>query len=206
MADHYFDGTYRWWHLSRPSPELVSALEDGWLPGSGRAVDVGCGLGSEARYLASAGWQVVGVDLSEVAVARAAAENDGAAFLRADVRQLPFGRHSVDAALDRGCFHYLAGDDRQRYADELGRVLRPGGKLLLRASLRAAGARNDIDEAVLRDTFAGWQVEDMQRAAVPSDTRMLDVLVVRLSASPSGDHGGQGVNGTAPGALPGRRG
>jgi len=47
MADHYSDGTYRWWHLSRPSPELVSALEDGWLSGTGRAVDVGCGLGRE---------------------------------------------------------------------------------------------------------------------------------------------------------------
>jgi SAM-dependent methyltransferase len=186
MADQYSDGTCRWWHLSRPSPELVSALQDAWLPGSGRAVDVGCGLGSEAGYLASVGWQVAGVDLSEVAVARAAGGHDGPAFLRADVRQLPFGRHSVDAALDRGCFHYLAAGDRPRYADELGRVLRPGGKLLLRASLRAAGVRNDIDEAVIRDTFAGWQIEHMQPAAVPSDTRTLDVLVVRLSTAPSG--------------------
>jgi hypothetical protein len=32
MADHYADGTYRWWHLSRPPPELVSVLDDGWLP------------------------------------------------------------------------------------------------------------------------------------------------------------------------------
>jgi SAM-dependent methyltransferase len=186
VADHYSDGTYRWWHLSRPSPELVSALQDGWLPGGGRALDVGCGLGSEAGYLASAGWQVAGIDLSEVAVAEAAAEHDGAAFLRADVRRLPFGRHSLDAAVDRGCFHYLAAGDRPRYADELGRVLRPGGKLLLRASLRAAGVRNDIDEAVIRGTFAVWQIGSMQRAAVPSDTRTLDVLVVRLSTRTSG--------------------
>jgi SAM-dependent methyltransferase len=186
MADHYSDGTYRWWHLSRPSPELVSALEEGWLPAAGRAVDVGCGLGGEAGYLSSAGWQVAGVDLSEVAVARAAAEHDAAAFLRADVRQLPFGRHSLDAALDRGCFHYLAADDRPRYAGELGRVLRPGGKLLLRASLRVAGVRNDIDETVIHDTFAGWQVEYLQRAAVPSDTRALDVLVARLATSTLG--------------------
>jgi SAM-dependent methyltransferase len=183
MADHYADGTYRWWHLSRPSPELVSALEDGWLPGRGRAVDVGCGLGSEVGYLALAGWQVAGVDLSEAAVAGAVAEHDGAAFLRADVRRLPFGRHSLDAALDRGCFHYLAAGDRPRYAGELGRVLRPGGKLLLRASLRVAGVRNEIDEAVIRDAFAGWRIEYLQRAAVPSDTRALDVLVVRLSTS-----------------------
>ena len=92
MADHYADGTYRWWHLSRPSPELVSVLDDGWLPRAGRAVDLGSGLGSEAGYLARRGWQVTGLDLSEVAVGRAAAEHGGTAFLRADVRRLPFAR------------------------------------------------------------------------------------------------------------------
>jgi SAM-dependent methyltransferase len=89
-------------------------------------------------------------------------------------------RHSLDAALDRGCFHYLAPGDRPRYSAELRRVLRPGGKLLLRASLRTAGQRNDIDEAVIRGTFAAWHVEHLEQAAVPSDTRLLDVLVVRL--------------------------
>jgi hypothetical protein len=124
MPDHYADGTYRWWHLSRPSPELVSVLDDGWLPRAGRAVDLGSGLGSEAGY--------------------------------------------------------LAPGDRPRYSAELRRVLRPGGKLLLRASLRTAGQRNDIDEAVIRETFAAWRIEHLEQAAVPSDTRTLDVLVVRL--------------------------
>src|SRR5215471_14289650 len=78
VTDHYADETYRWWHLSRPSPELLAALGDGWLPSSGRALDVGCGLGVEAGYLAAAGWQVAGIDLSQVALARAAAGHDGA--------------------------------------------------------------------------------------------------------------------------------
>ena len=180
MADHYADGTYRWWHLSGPSPELASALDDGWLPRAGRAVDIGSGLGSEAGYLARRGWQVAGLDLSEVAAARAAAEHGGAAFLRADARRLPFASRSLDAALDRGCFHYLAPGDRPRYSGELRRVLRPGGKLLLRASLRTAGQRNDIDETVIRVTFADWRIEHLEHAAVPSDTRLLEVLVVRL--------------------------
>jgi SAM-dependent methyltransferase len=184
VTDHYADRTYRWWYLSRPSPELLAALGDGWLPSRGRALDVGCGLGVEAGYLAAAGWQVTGIDLSQVALARAAG-HDGAAFMRADVRRLPFHRHCFDAALYRGCFHYLAAQDRPRYADELRRVLRPGAGLLLRASLRAAGARNDIDEAVIGHTFAGWQIEHVQRAAVPSDTRTLEVILARLStASP----------------------
>jgi hypothetical protein len=58
---------------------------------------------------------------------------------------------------------------------------RPEGELLLRASLRTADIRNDIDELVVQQTFGGWRIEHISRAAVPSDTRLLDVLVVRLS-------------------------
>jgi SAM-dependent methyltransferase len=101
MADHYADGTFLWWHLSRPSPELLAALGDGWLPGSGRGLDVGCGLGVEAGYLASAGWQVAGIDLSETAARRAAAEHGDVVFVRADVRRLPFAPECFDAAVDR---------------------------------------------------------------------------------------------------------
>lgn len=184
VADHYADGTYLWWHLSHPSPELAAALEDGWLPAKGRALDIGCGAGTEAAHLASAGWQVAGIDLSEVALAKAAAAHHNAAFLRADLRRLPFADHCFDAALDRGCFHYLAPADRPQYSTGLRRVLKPRGKLLLRASLRAAGVHNDIDEAVIRRTFTGWRIEHIERTAVPSDTRLLDILLIRLASDP----------------------
>jgi hypothetical protein len=62
----------------------------------------------------------------------------------------------------------------------LRRVLRPGGRLLLRASLMAAGVRNDIDEQVIRPVFAGWRVGHLERTRIPSDTRLLDVLLVLL--------------------------
>lgn len=88
----------------------------------------------------------------------------------------------LDAAVDRGCLHYLPAADRPCYSGELRRVLRPGGKLLLRASLRAAGVRNEIDEQIIAAMFTGWTIEGMNRAAVPSDTRMLEVILTRLSA------------------------
>ena len=181
VADHYADGTYRWWHLSEPSPELLQSLADGWLPLHGHTLDVGCGLGSEAAHLHRVGWRVVGVDLSPVAAATAAERHHGPSFLQADLLCLPFRSSSFDAALDRGCFHYLAPEDRLRYSSELGRVLRPGGKLLLRASLGAAGVRNDIDEEVILATFSGWRIDHMHRANIPTDTRTLDVILVRLT-------------------------
>jgi hypothetical protein len=51
MIDDYTDGTCRWWHLSRPSPELVAALDDGWLPSCGRPLDIGCGPMERAAVL-----------------------------------------------------------------------------------------------------------------------------------------------------------
>jgi SAM-dependent methyltransferase len=180
VADHYADGTYRWWHLSQPPPDLLAALSDGWLPSKGRVLDVGCGLGTETGHLAAAGWQAAGIDLSETALVRAAAAHPRGSFLRTDVRLLPFADHSFDAAVDRGCFHYLAPADRPRYGQELRRVLAPGGRLLLRASLRTAGIRNDIDAEVIKRTFEGWQMDSLEEAAVPSDTRLLEVLVARL--------------------------
>lgn len=121
-VDHYADGTYLWWHLSEPSPELLDALGDGWLASSGVALDVGCGLGSEARHLQRTGWRVIAVDVSPVALAGAVGRNPGPAYVQADVRCLPLESATVDACLDRGCFHYLAPPDRARYAAELGRV------------------------------------------------------------------------------------
>ncbi|MDA8296477.1 MAG: class I SAM-dependent methyltransferase [Actinomycetota bacterium] len=59
--------------------------------------------------------------------------------LRADALALPLCSGAFDVARDRGVFHYLAPGDRARYAGELHRVLRPGGRLLARFSLRMAG-------------------------------------------------------------------
>jgi hypothetical protein len=41
--------------------------------------------------------------------------------------------------------------------------------------------RNDVDETVIGRTFGGWRVEHVERATVPSDTRMLEVILARLS-------------------------
>jgi hypothetical protein len=48
---------------------------------------------------------------------------------------------------------------------------------------RTAGLRNDPNEAVIRAAFAAWRIERMERAAVPSDTRMLEVITARLATA-----------------------
>jgi SAM-dependent methyltransferase len=181
MDDPYRDGSFRWWHLDRPSPELLEAHHDGWLPVPGVAVDLGCGLGTETGYLAAAGWTAVGVDLSAAALRAAAALHPAVIFARADVLRLPLPDASADLLLDRGCFHYLPAADRGSYAREARRVLRRGGRFLLRACLTSAGVPNGLDQAVIRSAFRDWDLAGIAARDIDSGTRSMPALVARLS-------------------------
>jgi SAM-dependent methyltransferase len=179
-VDEYATETYRWWHLSRSSPEVRAAVDDKWLVQPARVLDLGCGLGTELAYLAQMGFATVGVDLSLVALSRAVNHHPKVRFAQADVLNLPFPSGTFDILLDRGCFHYVPIQSRRQYEYEARRMLRPSGRLLLRACLRSEGTRSDIDEEMLHEIFAQWHIAQLTRAEIPSDTRRLEALVARL--------------------------
>lgn len=178
--DPYATLVYQWWHCSQASPELRTTFDAGWLMPPGRVLDLGCGLGTELAWLAQQGFSAVGVDLSWVALRRAHELHLHVNFTNANVLELPFPTGCFEVLLDRGCFHYLPNNHRSAYEREASRVLRPGGHLLLRACLRIAGARNDIDEKILAAIFGHWHFQHIERAKIPSDTRLLEALVVHL--------------------------
>jgi SAM-dependent methyltransferase len=136
-----FDGIYRQrtnrlpWHSGAPDVELIDVVRRGIVP-VGRALDVGCGQGTESVFLALMGVRTTGIDLSPRAIgkARALARLLGArpSFRVANVLRLPFRRASFDFVSDRGCFHSLDPSDRERYLEQVSRVLAPRGLLLLR--------------------------------------------------------------------------
>ncbi len=59
-------------------------------------------------------------------------------------------------------------------------MLRPGGRLLLRACLTSQGVRNEVTGAGVAGAFAGWVVDRLAHDGVRSDTRTMQALVVRL--------------------------
>jgi SAM-dependent methyltransferase len=177
----YQTDIHRYWHCSAPPPELLAALDDGWLGTPERALGLGCGLGTELAHLAHLGVALtVGVDRSIAALTRAHHLHPAVQFVQADVLQLRSPQASFDVVLDRGCFHYLKAADRPRYASEVQRVLRPGGRFLLRACLYAQGIRTGLTEPLLRQVFTGWRIVSLQQAPIPSDTRQMIALVTRL--------------------------
>lgn len=144
----YRDGSYlEHWDPPEVPPELVELVAElaaSSQPAGATALDVGCGSGLEAVHLAEAGFRVIGVDSSRQALALAG-QRAKTAGVELDLRRgsaldLPVEPASVDLALDRGCLHGIDREDRPAYAAEIARVLRPGGRLLLR------GARHDDEE------------------------------------------------------------
>jgi SAM-dependent methyltransferase len=122
------------WDTGIPAPELVRAVAH--RP-PGRALDLGCGTGTNVRYLAEHDWQVTGVDFVPAAIAQARRRlRSWPVDLRvADVTRL--GELDFpglfDLALDMGCFHSLTSEGQGRYALGLERWMKPGSIYLLYA-------------------------------------------------------------------------
>ncbi|MBL3668311.1 class I SAM-dependent methyltransferase [Streptomyces sp. M2CJ-2] len=132
--------------VAKPDENLVSYVERGLLTG-GRALDVGCGPGRNALYLAAHGFEVDAVDLSPAAVgwARERARETGARGVRfhcGDAFALTRDGGELagpyDLVYDSGCFHHLPPHRRISHLALLDRVLAPGGRFGL--TCFAAGA------------------------------------------------------------------
>ncbi|MER6738724.1 class I SAM-dependent methyltransferase [Streptomyces puniciscabiei] len=150
-ADRWTQGAAPWWDdfytardrpvpffAAKPDENLVSYLERG-LIGPGRALDLGCGPGRNALYLAARGFEVDAVDLSPAAIAwaeeraRQARGTGGAVrFHCGDAFALTTGTEPAlhgpyDLVHDSGCFHHLPPHRRVSHLALLDRVLAPGG-------------------------------------------------------------------------------
>ncbi len=126
----YRDGTAPW-DVGAPQPDVVRLAEEGEIVGD--VLDVGCGTGENALYLAALGRRVLGVDAAPTAIARArekaAARGLPASFLVADALDLGKLRRRFETAIDCGLFHTFAPERRRAYVESLCEVLSPGGTL-----------------------------------------------------------------------------
>jgi SAM-dependent methyltransferase len=169
----FYDFTYRFsrprWDSGITPPELVAEVESGVIQ-AGRALDLGCGTGTNSIYLARHRFRVVGVDFSPKAIdlARQKAKRLGVAvdFYINDVTRLDFLREPFDLVLDIGCFHSLDKQGQARYAENLGRLTRPDGRFLLYAfgprstALRRVGLTQAQVQEVFLPFFDMRRIED----------------------------------------------
>ncbi len=132
-----FDGAGEFYDRTRALPEEVAGrvteLLAGRLHGAGVVLEIGVGTGRVAYPLACTGVEVIGIDLSGDMLSRlkekCARGSGGVTALRADATRSPFRNDSFGAALACHVLHLIPS--WRDAIDELVRVVRPGGHLLL---------------------------------------------------------------------------
>ncbi len=130
---HYIAGELPW-DTGEPDRHLIEFVESG-LVAPGRALEVGCGTGTNAIYLASRGFTVQGIDVSPNAIEQAEAKRKAAGsharfsvldFMRDELPSEPF-----DFIFDRGVFHVFdEPEERAQFASRVAGLLAPGAHWL----------------------------------------------------------------------------
>jgi SAM-dependent methyltransferase len=120
------------WDTGEPEPYLVEVVQQGLVP-RGRALEIGCGTGTNSLWLDKQGYDVVALDLAPLAIerARAKAEAASAAHCQFEVRDFLAGEStqgSFQLVFDRGCFHVFDKPEQQTaFASRVASVLGPDG-------------------------------------------------------------------------------
>ena len=154
------------WVIGEPQPAVVALERAGRI--RGEVLDPGCGTGEHTVYLTSLGYDVLGIDFSSNAVARAranaAARGVAARFEVADALRLS-GEPRFDTVVDSALFHVFADGDRARYVHALHTVCRPGAVVhVLALSNVEPGIGPRISDTVIRAAFdqPGWHLQHLQ--------------------------------------------
>jgi cyclopropane fatty-acyl-phospholipid synthase-like methyltransferase len=112
---------------------LQDAVATNWLPRGSTVLDIGCGSGEIAGWLAEEGFVVTGIDIAPAAIARAQAtyQHENLRFEVLDICQNPPKPPHFDILFDRGCLHGLPSSCVASYVAALSSRLLPDGKFLL---------------------------------------------------------------------------
>lgn len=120
--------------IGGPRAELVQLVTDGTLP-PGAAIDLGCGVGDNAVFLAQHGFTVTGVDFAPAAIRRARTKAAEAAvavdFTVDDLTDLRGIEGPFDLLVDYGTLDDLGGRARDAYVRQVTALTRPGSRFLL---------------------------------------------------------------------------
>lgn len=131
---HYASGPVPW-DTQKTPPEVIAFWMSGRLPWTGRALELGCGTGTNVRYLARLGIDALGVDFViqplMTAAARVLVAEPRMAprvnVLLADVTRLPLSGLGAHYVLDVGCLHGVPVESRAGYIEGVLANIAPGG-------------------------------------------------------------------------------
>jgi ubiquinone/menaquinone biosynthesis C-methylase UbiE len=163
------------WEIGAPQPAMSALLKK--HPPSGPILDLGCGSGDLSIYLAQLGYQVVGIDFVEKAIANAR-EKAGSLppdvarlleFQVADASKPSLLKRQFGAVVDSGFFHLFDPEQCDHLVDEVARTLLPGGQYYLHefsVEFAVPNMPRQISMEELQARFTtdkGWHITEIQR-------------------------------------------
>jgi len=136
---------FQYWYFHKPPwdtgispPELLEFIQ---THNPGRAIDIGCGTGTNVVTLVNAGWKVTGVDFAPRAIKIARQKLNqagvGATLLIKDATKLQEINGPFDLAFDLGCFHGIPQDEKPKYLERLDQILAANGFWLMYGFLKS---------------------------------------------------------------------
>jgi cyclopropane fatty-acyl-phospholipid synthase-like methyltransferase len=173
MGLRTFEEIYRGvppWEIDGPQSEIVRLAENGELESP--VLDVGCGTGENALYLAGRGFKVSGVDFVsgaiEKALQKAKERSLAATFLVLDALKLQELQSRFNTVIDSGFFHALPDKKRPVFVRSLVSVLDSGGTYFMMCFSEhepgSWGPRR-LTQAEIRESFRqGWFINYIQEA------------------------------------------
>ena len=142
------------WDTGVTPPEVHKFLEEN---PPGKALDLGCGTGTNVITLAEHGWLAEGVDYVPRAVktakrkARKNSLGDSVKFRVGDVLSQSAFQGDYDLILDIGCFHSFSGENINRYIENISSHLSSAGSFLLYVHLdESSGTGHGATEESLK--------------------------------------------------------
>lgn len=204
MLDSWFRDEATWWDrfyadrdkgvpffINAPDESLVAQVTDGRIA-PGRVLELGCGPGRNALYLAGQGFTVDAVDLSPVAInwakERMTAAGVTVNFACDSIFTVPFEAGTYNLVYDSGCLHHIAPHRRFSYLELINRALKPGGLLGLTCFNEKMGYAGPEQELYRDGSLHGGLsfTEKLLRALFTPAFEMLELRPMRVMAADSG--------------------
>jgi SAM-dependent methyltransferase len=141
-----------------PDECLHEWVSHGAIP-RGAALDIGCGNGRNAIFLAQSGFAVEGVDYSQAAIGWATQSASEAGVViglhHASIFEMNLKPSSYDFIYDSGCFHHIAPHSRARYVELIVAALKPSGWFGMVCFRPEGGSGLSDDDVYARKTLGG---------------------------------------------------